>query len=278
MEHNLELGVKVVSVVMSILFAVIGYGINIHCFRKVILPLRLSSNSSEYASENGEIIQLLIDANHGSGSTDFTYGLNVGYSFKVDGARYEGSTTLAKSNLYRINDMIDEIKSVFPDQIFSIRIWDRKTTLFSAFDFDETKTYLKGMQFDYKPFKATSPALIYYEIKHPENSCLSLDAKMSTIVMYIVGLLIGTALGTYFLGHFIPFEKTNLKVICAVCIMLTAIVPGYFMKSKLSNQEKKIESLEKNYWIYNLVVDQNNSEASLREQLRQQKLKYQNEL
>ncbi len=274
MHLNVEFGMKIVTIVLSGVFIIAGYAINIHCLKKIIMPLTLSHKSSKYASTIGEVDQLTIRAGHGSEAIDYIFDLNVSYRFNVAGRQYRGSSTVGLSNYRRINNLIYQMRSAFPDQIYTISIWQRKSQLLPINDFDEMKSYLRRMHFDYKPDRKASQSEIFYEVAHPDNNCLSLDAKLSTITFYIVGLVIGTAIGIAFMGHFIPFGNVYVKSLLATCIMLTAAFPAFFMKKQLSKLDKFAKGSRENYLVYDLVVDNHCSEQYLRQQLAEQKAKY----
>ena len=280
MEHYMEVIMKSAGAIIFLIFIIIAYGINIHCFSKIILPIKLSSKSPEYSSTNGQLKQLIVKIGwtNSSHANKTSFDLKAHYEFKVNGIDHKGLTTLGLSNFHSIKDMIKETRKYFPDQIMILRILSEKSTLFSINDFDEYKIFLRDMPLDYRPKQGTSPVTVYYEAIHPENNCLSQDATISTIMTYVLGVLFGTAIGCFFMPNFIPLEKTYSKVAISVLIMLTAVVPALFMKNKLPQEKLDQDKTNSRYWIYDLVVDQNNSEAYLKEQLRQQKLKYQNEI
>ena len=133
------------------------------------------------------------------------------------------------------------------------------------------------MDFDYKPSLNSTPINILYNKIHPEENCLESETTLSNIVLTILGIMLITLFTSLLFAAFIPGGNSFLhKYLILVAFLLTAIIPGYFIKPTFNNSNHSPIKKE-DIILFDIVVDQNNSEEYLKEQIYQQKMKHQNQ-
>jgi|GEM_PF-2140158 hypothetical protein len=265
---------NIFTIAFAILIVSITYWLNIGNFSKIFLPIKLSHKSPYYASVKGELNQLTIQMSRirsGKG-TNNSYNVVGDYNFIVEGKMYEGMSNLGADNLYFINDAIGECRRYFPDQIIHLTTEiDKKNNM--GIPLGEYNLYLKGMSFDFHPTQKVSPVGVYYDVLHPENNCLSIDASVSVIIVYILGILFCSSIGAFFAAGIMPGQIYYLKFIIGLLILATACVPAFYAKSKLPHGQIQNENENNDKVVLELVVDQNNSEQYIKEQILKQKEK-----
>ena len=267
------------SIVASIILLAIGCGIyiyNMQMFRVIFKFERLSGSSGLYEKTIGQISNInirMFQANSNKYLKQY-YALSMNYAFVCDGKKYIGEKEFTQT-YDMIDNAIKKCKELYPNQIIHLIIKPdlaRKNPP----DFDEYKTYLRFMKYDYKPTQSLTPIDIYYNKTRPKENCLVLETRLPDILQLIFWVIFVTFVGSAIFAYFIQIDVFWRKLLIVATVLLTAIIPGYFIKPSFkSNQfpDKKEDII-----LFDIVVDQNSSEKYLKEQIYQQKIKFQNEL
>jgi hypothetical protein len=263
-------------------FGVFVFILNMSLFSYIINAIKFSNNSSIYGKATGTVTDATItiwhEGAHGSKTDSNKFKTLIKYSFSLDGTTYLGVSQFESGV---IEYAIKRIKKFLPDQIISLKILPYNKYKPIPSDLGEYKEFLKKMPFDFTPKLAHSSVEVTYEKKRPENHSLGFDTSISSIMSRVVWILVFCVLGSVFSGLLLFHIPTDVKHFgIGILLYLTPVFPAFFIGSPFTQKENNLQSDEKdsNQGYYDLVVDRNNSEANLKEQLRQQKLKYQNEL
>jgi hypothetical protein len=284
MLHNLGLfGMMAVSLI----FLGIGcfiYKMNIDLFAAIIKLVRLSSNSQQF----GEIIAtnkaVTIEIERRTEDRDLRnyFRILMDYDFSVDGQTYKGGDAILTS--YRSERRaVNYCRKLFPDQIIYLKVPPDEKAGSDPSNLREYVTSLNLIPLDYKPSKKNSQVSVLYDKTNPSDNCPKDDTQKSNIFAIIFWILLGSVIGSIFatLGAIMfkifPEERYIRTALFIYPLFFTAIIPAFFIKTTLRNEENDLLSHdnEDKPISFELVIDQNNSEAHLKEQLRQQKMKYQ---
>jgi hypothetical protein len=270
-----------VSIFLCI-FSVFLFILNVFLFSYIINAIKFSNNSSLYEKASGTVtdatVKIWHEGAHGSKTDSNKFKTLIKYSFSVDGTAYFGVSQFESGV---IDYAVRRIKKFLPDQIISLRILPYNKYKPVPSDIGEYKEFLKNMPFDFTPKQAHSSVRVTYEKQHPENHSLGFDTSTSSILFRVLWILAFSVMGSLFTGLLLFNVPSDFKHFgIGVLLFLTPIFPAFFIGSPFTQDEKNLqpEETNSNQVYYELVIDQNNSEAHLKEQLRQQKLKYQNEL
>ncbi len=284
MFHNLNL---IGMILVSLVFLGIGcfiYKMNMDFFAAAIKYVRLSGNSQQYGLITGKIRSVAIEMERGNEDHHKReyYSINLNYEFSFEGQTYSGGNVIRTS--YRsIPKVIQYCRKLYPNQIINLKVQPDEKLGADPNNLKEFKTFLEPMYYEYKPIELNSPIMILYDKTNPSDNCAKQDAKKSNIIGILFCILIASVIGAVFasLGAVIikilPEEKFVRGMLTIYPLLLTSIIPAFFMSTTLRDTDEKLNARDKeNKPVYfELIVDQNISEQHLKEQLHSQKVKYQ---
>jgi hypothetical protein len=283
MLHNLSLAGMIA---VSLVFLAVGgivYNINLHLFAAAIKFVRLSSKSDQYGEIVGSVRSLAIEMDRITEEHHLRerYCVSMDYDFSVDGQIFKGGDAV-QCNDRAIPKVIKYCQKRFPDQIVGLKVEPDAEAGGDPTNLKEFKTFLTPMYYGYKPNKATIPISVLYDKTNPSDNCPKEDTKAWNIVGIVISILIASVIGAVFVGmgcmmfKFLPEEKSFWNMLIVYPLFLTAIVPAFFIKTSLSEEaQTKNREKDQSNPVFELIIDKNVSEASLREQLSKQKAKYQ---
>ena len=284
MLHNLGL---FGMIAVSLIFLGIGcfiYKMNMDLFVAIIKLIRLSGNSQQF----GEIVatnkEVTIEIERRTEDRDLRnyFRILMDYDFNVDGQTYKGTNAILTS--YRSERRaVNYCRKLFPDQIIHLKVPPDEKEGSDPSSLREYVTSLNLIPFDYKPSKKNSQVSVLYDKTNPSDNCPKEDTKKSNIFAIIFSILLGSVIGSVFatigaiMLRIFPEEKFIRTALFIYPLLLTAIIPAFFIKITLNDEGKgSLTRNNENKPVYfELMIDQNNSEEHLREQLKQQKIKYQ---
>jgi hypothetical protein len=283
MLHNLGL---FGMIAVSLIFLGVGcfiYKMNMDLFAAIIKLVRLSGNSQQF----GEIIAtnktVTIEIERRTEDRDLRnyFTILMDYDFNVEGQIYKGREAILTS--YRSERRaVNYCRKLFPDQIIHLKVPPDEKTGSDPSNLREYITSLNLIPFDYKPSKKVSQVPVLYDKTNPSDNCPKEDTKKSNIFAIIFWILLGSVIGSVFatmgtiMLRIFPEEKFIRTALFIYPLFFTAIMPAFFIKSTLNDEDKgSLAGNNENKPVYfELIIDQNNSEEHLKEQLRQQKMKF----